>query len=67
MQDPFGNEFCLVSALSPDEARAVADAGRSGPGDDDHWREAAGRARTKWWTDHAENDTHEEHNHGHTH
>jgi predicted enzyme related to lactoylglutathione lyase len=68
MQDPFGNEFCLVSVLSPEEARAVAEAGRAGPGDDDHWREAAGRARRNWWTNHADNDNHdEEHNHGHAH
>jgi hypothetical protein len=53
MQDPFGNEFCVISLLTPDEARVVADAGRAGPGDDDHWREAAGRARRSWWTNHA--------------
>lgn len=43
MQDPFGNEFCLVSVLTPEEARAVAKAGEEGPGDDHHWRVAAGR------------------------
>jgi predicted enzyme related to lactoylglutathione lyase len=43
MQDPFGNEFCLVSVLTPEEARAVAKAGEDGPGDDHHWRVAAGR------------------------
>lgn len=67
MQDPFGNEFCLVSVLNPEESQAVAEAGESGTGDDDHWREAAGRARRKWWTDRAGTDEHEEHHHGHTH
>ena len=67
MQDPFGNEFCLVSILSPEESQAVAEAGEAGPGDDDHWREAAGRARRKWWTNRAGTDNHEEHHHGHTH
>lgn len=44
MQDPFGNEFCLVSVLTEEESRAVADAA---PGDDDHYRAAAGRAHPK--------------------
>ena len=26
MQDPFGNEFCLVTVLTPEEARAVEEA-----------------------------------------
>lgn len=43
MQDPFGNEFCLVSVLTSEESLAVAHAA---PGDDDHYRAAAGRART---------------------
>jgi predicted enzyme related to lactoylglutathione lyase len=48
--DPFGNEFCLISLLSPEESAAVAAAGAAGPGDDDRWREAAGRARRTHWT-----------------
>lgn len=43
MQDPFGNEFCLVSVLNPEESMAVTRAGAEGPGDDHHWRVAAGR------------------------
>ncbi|MGA9746209.1 MAG: VOC family protein [Nocardioides sp.] len=43
MQDPFGNEFCLVTVLTPSEVKAVEDASRSGPGDDQSWRTAAGR------------------------
>jgi predicted enzyme related to lactoylglutathione lyase len=46
MQDPFGNEFCLVSALTADESRAVAKAGEAGPGDDHHWRVVARRTST---------------------
>jgi predicted enzyme related to lactoylglutathione lyase len=42
MQDPFGNEFCLVSVLTPEQSLAVAQAG---PGTDHHYRAAAGRAR----------------------
>jgi predicted enzyme related to lactoylglutathione lyase len=41
MQDPFGNEFCVISVLDPDERLAVAQAA---PADDDHYRAAAGRA-----------------------
>lgn len=43
MQDPFGNEFCLVSVLTPEESRAVAEAGERGDGDDQHWRAVSGR------------------------
>lgn len=43
MQDPFGNEFCLVSVLTPAESRAVAQAGETDDGDDHHWRAVAGR------------------------
>jgi hypothetical protein len=43
MQDPFGNEFCLVTLLSPDESRAVEQAASEGAGDDHRWRVAAGR------------------------
>ncbi|MDQ4052076.1 MAG: hypothetical protein M3237_05170 [Actinomycetota bacterium] len=45
MRDPFGNEFCLVTILSREQARAVLDAAADGPGDDQHWRAAAGRLR----------------------
>lgn len=49
MQDPFGNEFCLVSRLSDDERQAVEQAAGSSPSGTDHdWRVAAGRtAATK--------------------
>lgn len=43
MQDPFGNEFCLVDALTPEEREAVMRAARAGPGTDHDWRVAAGR------------------------
>jgi len=43
MQDPFGNEFCLVTVLTEEESRAVEEAGQQGPGDDQHWRSIAGR------------------------
>ncbi|MGH8945299.1 MAG: VOC family protein [Acidimicrobiia bacterium] len=47
MQDPFGNEFCLVSELRPDEMRAVLDAAeKRSDGTDDDWRRAAGRTRS---------------------
>lgn len=45
MQDPFGNEFCLVRELSQSEATAVGAAGERGTGDDDHWRAVARQAR----------------------
>ncbi len=45
MQDPFGNEFCLVRELTSAEAEAVTLAGQAGTGDDDHWRDVARRAR----------------------
>ena len=44
MQDPFGNEFCLISILTEEESLAVANAL---PGSDEHYRAAAGRAGTK--------------------
>lgn len=47
VQDPFGNEFCLVSELSRDERNAVRRAALDGGGDDHHWRVAAGRATTR--------------------
>lgn len=44
-QDPFGNEFCLITVLSPEQAQAVAAAG---PGQEDaHYRAAARRALAK--------------------
>ncbi len=44
MQDPFGNEFCLVSDLAPREIKAVLDAAAQTPdGTDTDWRRAAGR------------------------
>jgi len=47
MQDPFGNEFCLISVLTPEESRAVAQAGERGNGDDHHWRVVAGRTAAR--------------------
>ena len=44
MQDPFGNEFCLISLLTPEEIRAVAHAA---PATDDGYRAAAGRTQAK--------------------
>jgi predicted enzyme related to lactoylglutathione lyase len=43
MQDPFGNEFCLVSDLTDDEVAAVLEATRKGASTDHEWRVAAGR------------------------
>jgi len=43
LQDPFGNEFCLVNVLTEEESRAVEEAGQHGPADDQHWRAIAGR------------------------
>ncbi|MGH3735945.1 MAG: VOC family protein [Micromonosporaceae bacterium] len=45
MQDPFGNEFCLLRILTPVEREAVARASRAGPGDDADWRAVAKQAR----------------------
>lgn len=43
MQDPFGNEFCLVRELDDDQSQAVLDAARRNPNQSDHqWRVAAG-------------------------
>jgi predicted enzyme related to lactoylglutathione lyase len=44
MQDPFGNEFCLVHILGPDEVHAVLDAA---PAEDHDSRAAARRAGRK--------------------
>ncbi len=45
MQDPFGNEFCLVSELTQEEIAAVLSAREAGASTDHDWRVAAGRAR----------------------
>ena len=45
MQDPFGNEFCLVRDLTPLEREALVAAGEQGPADDAHWRAVARSAR----------------------
>lgn len=42
MQDPFGNEFCLVSELTRKQAQKVLDAAASGITGDQAWRAAAG-------------------------
>lgn len=43
MQDPFGNEFCLVTPLTDEEAEAVLEATRRGASTDREWRAAAGK------------------------
>lgn len=45
LQDPFGNEFCLVRVLAQTEVAAVQQAAAEGTGDDDHWRGLSRRAR----------------------
>jgi predicted enzyme related to lactoylglutathione lyase len=45
MQDPFGNEFCLVRELTRPEREALAVAAEQGPADDAHWRAVARTAR----------------------
>jgi predicted enzyme related to lactoylglutathione lyase len=45
MQDPFGNEFCLVRELTRAERKALDAAAEHGPADDDHWRAVARGAR----------------------
>ena len=42
MQDPFGNEFCLVDSLTDEQAQAAMTAVAH---TDDEWRTAAGAAR----------------------
>jgi catechol 2,3-dioxygenase-like lactoylglutathione lyase family enzyme len=44
LQDPFGNEFCLVTELTEDEARAALDAYARGATTDHEFRVAAGKA-----------------------
>lgn len=41
MQDPFGNEFCLVRELSRAEREALRVAAQEGPADDARWRAIA--------------------------
>lgn len=45
MQDPFGNEFCLVRGLTLAEREALAVAAEQGPAEDAHWRAVARAAR----------------------
>ena len=45
MQDPFGNEFCLVRGLTRAEREALEVAAEQGPGEDAHWRAVARAAR----------------------
>lgn len=44
VQDPFGNEFCLVSDLTQKEIDAVIEATEAGASTDHEWRVAAGRS-----------------------
>lgn len=46
MQDPFGNEFCLVRELTRSERDALAAAAEQGPAEDAHWRAVARSARS---------------------
>lgn len=45
-QDPFGNEFCVIRVLTPEQSQAVlraaADSDDADQRDDDRWRRAAG-------------------------
>lgn len=45
MQDPFGNEFCLVRELTSEERQALCEAAAAGPADDAHWRAVAREVR----------------------
>lgn len=45
MQDPFGNEFCLVRGLTLAEREALEDAAERGLAEDAHWRAVARAAR----------------------
>ncbi len=47
MQDPFGNEFCLITVLTDAEVNAVEQAALAGPGDDQYWRAAAGKTASR--------------------
>lgn len=46
MQDPFGNEFCLVRELTQSERDALAIASEQGPAADARWRAVARNARS---------------------
>ncbi len=43
MQDPFGNEFCLVHDLTPEQSAAAMHAAAHGATNDDQLRAAAGQ------------------------
>ncbi|MDP9494387.1 MAG: hypothetical protein M3P87_04020 [Actinomycetota bacterium] len=45
MQDPFGNEFCLVEDLTDAQIEAVIEAAKAGASTDEEWRAAALGAR----------------------
>ncbi len=45
MQDPFGNEFCLITILTEAEIRAVEEAAAATDADDAHWRAVVARVR----------------------
>ena len=45
MQDPFGNEFCLVRVLTRAEREALDAAAKHGPAADAYWRTVARDAR----------------------
>jgi hypothetical protein len=45
VQDPFGNEFCLVRELTRAEREALAVAAEQRPAEDAHWRAVARNAR----------------------
>ena len=45
MQDPFGNEFCLVADLTGEQSRAAVDAANNGATTDQQLRIAAGQAK----------------------
>ncbi len=45
-QDPFGNEFCVIRLLSPQESAAVAAQGPTEPHDDERLRAVASETRT---------------------
>ena len=47
MQDPFGNEFCLVRELTRAERKALDAATEHGPADDAYWRAVVRRRPTR--------------------
>ena len=46
MQDPFGNEFCLVHELSEEQTAAALEVPADGDIDDQVWRAAAGQVHS---------------------